>query len=187
MQKRGKVLDNDDFLPIRDTYPEHPMSKIIPNARTMGELRDKRNASNREKIEAMNKTFEEKKLRFQSEERPYILSEFNGPKPAVQSIIQRRENLKQEARKKLNLTNVNQDQKDEVKAPSLDFIEKPKIASKSILQDHRRQQMLNELKQMEHNVGHIADSYARMNKREDCALRVLSNMPPSKMTMQQLD
>ena len=40
---------------------------------------------------------------------------------------------------------------------------------------------------MEHNVGNIADSYARMNKREDCALRVLSNMPPSKMTMQQLD
>ena len=49
----------------------------------MGELRDKRNASNKEKIEAMNKTFEEKKGKFQSEERPYIYSEFYGPKPAV--------------------------------------------------------------------------------------------------------
>ena len=87
MQKRGKVLDNDDFLPIRDTYPEHPMSKITPNARTMGELRDKRNASNKEKIEMMNRTFEEKKGRFVSQERPYIYSEFYGPKPEVQSII----------------------------------------------------------------------------------------------------
>ena len=47
--------------------------------------------------------------------------------------------------------------------------------------------MLNELKQMEHNVGNHADSYARMNGRENCALRLLANMPPSKLTRQQLD
>lgn len=47
--------------------------------------------------------------------------------------------------------------------------------------------MANELKAMEKNVGHHADSYARMNERENCSLRVLSNMPPSKMTRQQLD
>ena len=38
MQKRGVVLDNDDFLPIGQTYPEHEISKVIPNARTAGEL-----------------------------------------------------------------------------------------------------------------------------------------------------
>ena len=40
---------------------------------------------------------------------------------------------------------------------------------------------------MEHNVGNHKDSYQRMNDRENCALRVLSNMPPSKMTRQELD
>lgn len=38
MQKRGVVLDNDDFLPIRQTYPEHEISKVVPNAKTFDEL-----------------------------------------------------------------------------------------------------------------------------------------------------
>ena len=47
MQKRGVVVDADDFLPIRSTYPEHPMSKIEPSSKTFVELKGKRNASNR--------------------------------------------------------------------------------------------------------------------------------------------
>ena len=74
-----------------------------------------------------------------------------------------------------------------MKAPGLSYIVKPQIGAKSALEAHRRQQMLNELKQMEHNVGNHKDSYQRMNDRENCALRVLSNMPPSKMTRQELD
>jgi len=40
---------------------------------------------------------------------------------------------------------------------------------------------------MEKNVGNHADSYARMNERENCALRLLASMPESKMTRQLLD
>ena len=58
MQKRGVVLDNDDFLPIRQTYPEHPSSKLQPNARTVPELNEQRRKANREKIDLMNSTFE---------------------------------------------------------------------------------------------------------------------------------
>lgn len=47
--------------------------------------------------------------------------------------------------------------------------------------------MANELKALEHNVGNLADSYQRMNGREDCSLRMLAMMPPSKLTRQQLD
>jgi len=82
------------------------------------------------------------------------------------------------------LTDINQEQKDEVKAPSLQYIDNPKVGSKSVLQANRRQQMLNELNSMEHMVGKHQDSYGRMNERENCALRVLSNMPASKMTRQ---
>ena len=47
--------------------------------------------------------------------------------------------------------------------------------------------MLNDLKKFEKHVGNHADSYARMNERENCALRMMSTMAPSKMTRQQLD
>lgn len=79
------------------------------------------------------------------------------------------------------------DQKDEVKAPSLGYIEKPNAPTHAILKEQRRQGILRELKRMESNVGNHADSYARMNGREDCAQRLLANMPPSKQTRQQLD
>lgn len=69
-----------------------------------------------------------------------------------------------------------------MKAPSLAYVEKPKFMTTAALKDNRRQEMVGELKKMENNVGHHADSYARMNGREDCALRLVSNMPPSKMT-----
>ena len=51
MQKRGVVVDADDFLPIRNTYPDHPMSKIEPAHRTFGDLKADRNATNRKIID----------------------------------------------------------------------------------------------------------------------------------------
>ena len=54
------------------------------------------------------------------------------------SIKQRIENDKVEARKRANLTDKIQEQKDEVKAPSLSFVENPKIGSKSVLEVARR-------------------------------------------------
>ena len=47
--------------------------------------------------------------------------------------------------------------------------------------------MLQELKLLEKNVGNHADSYARMNDRENCGLRLIANMAPSSMTRQLLD
>ena len=123
----------------------------------------------------------------QSDERPYIKSEFNIEKPRFTSIKQRQEQDRREARRKVGLTDVLHEQKDEVKEPSLSFVSKPKFESKSVLQEQRRQQMLADLKAIEGNVGNHADSYQRMNKREDCALRMLANVPASKMTRQQLD
>ena len=110
MQKRGVVLDNDDFLPVRSTYPEHESSKHVPNARTFGELQEQRKFKNRQQIDQNNKNFEQIRQKFASTERPYIYSEFSkGNKPRFTSIQQRQEFDKQEARKKANLTNVLQD------------------------------------------------------------------------------
>lgn len=40
--KRGKIIDAEDFMPVRETYPEHPIHKINPEAGTYTELKEKR-------------------------------------------------------------------------------------------------------------------------------------------------
>jgi len=93
-----------------------------------------RRDSNRKKIDLANQSFDEKRKQCTSTEKPYVLSEFNIQKPRFTSIKQRIENERQEARKKVNLTSVIQDQKDEAKAPTLAYIEKPKITAMTELQ-----------------------------------------------------
>ncbi len=42
MQKRGVIIDAEDFLPVRQTYPEHPDTRKVPKARNQQELQDQR-------------------------------------------------------------------------------------------------------------------------------------------------
>jgi hypothetical protein len=51
MQKRGVIVDAEDFGPIRTTYPVHPESNIDPKFHTHHELREDRK---RTYIEAIN-------------------------------------------------------------------------------------------------------------------------------------
>lgn len=39
MQKRGVIVDAEDFLPVRSTYPVHPDTKIEPTFHTNHELK----------------------------------------------------------------------------------------------------------------------------------------------------
>jgi hypothetical protein len=39
MQKRGVIVDAEDFLPVRSTYPVHPDTKIEPAFHTTHELK----------------------------------------------------------------------------------------------------------------------------------------------------
>ena len=52
MQKRGKVIDAEDFLPLRDTYPVHPLSKIEPRngIKTVKELEEYRKNQTKNEI-----------------------------------------------------------------------------------------------------------------------------------------
>jgi hypothetical protein len=34
MQKRGVMVDAEDFSNVTDTYPQHPMKDIIPKVKT---------------------------------------------------------------------------------------------------------------------------------------------------------
>lgn len=106
MQKRGVVLDADDFLPIRSTYPEHPLSKVTPNVGTQEQLQNRRRESNCKKIEVANQIAEERRQRYTSvEKKPYILSEFSkNENMRFTSVNQRKEFDRQQARKKVDLT-----------------------------------------------------------------------------------
>lgn len=50
MQKRGVIVDGDDYLPVTDTYPAHPIGEIKPELKTQTELLDHRKAAEREDI-----------------------------------------------------------------------------------------------------------------------------------------
>ena len=52
LQKRGVIIDAEDYLPIGSTYEEHPLSKVVPKAKNMEELRQQRR---KEYIEAVDK------------------------------------------------------------------------------------------------------------------------------------
>ena len=53
MQKRGAFVDAEDFLPVRDTYEPHPISKVIPTNATLTDLTQKRKVE--EKVNISNK------------------------------------------------------------------------------------------------------------------------------------
>lgn len=74
-----------------------------------------------------------------------------------------------------------------MKVPSLEWNYNPKHPSKSTLLAHRRQQMLDDLRKHEHRVGFVKDSQGRLEDREDCKLRLLSQVAPSKETQRSLN
>ncbi len=42
LQKRGVIVDAEDFLPVRDTYPVHPDTLKKPSVSNVNELKEKR-------------------------------------------------------------------------------------------------------------------------------------------------
>ena len=64
---------------------------------------------------------------------PFIKSEFLVDKPKYNSINQRREDQVKDARVRMGLEKVNNDIKETNKDPSLGFVEKPKVFSKTLL------------------------------------------------------
>ena len=105
MQKRGVIIDSEDYLPITGTYEEHPLSKVVPKARNMDELKQLRRQEYINSIDQNTKAHESRQNAYKSTERPYIRSEFLADKtPDVTSIHQRRQQSRIEARRRQGLT-----------------------------------------------------------------------------------
>ena len=58
------------------------------------------------------------------------------------------------------------------KDPTLKYVENPKFNCKTLLENQRKEDMLNDLKKLEGKVGQLKDGKARLEEREACALRL---------------
>ena len=107
MQKRGVVVDADDFAGVTSTYPEHPLTKVVPKVANVEELKQKRADDYRKAVyKNVEANDEAKKLyRGSSVDKTYIRSEFFKDNPRFTSIGQKKANDAVEARKAVNLTN----------------------------------------------------------------------------------
>ena len=60
LQKRGKIIDAEDFIPLQDTYPKHPISFKEPKngIKTLSELKEYRYQKTKDEIIEKMKNFE---------------------------------------------------------------------------------------------------------------------------------
>lgn len=103
---------------------------------------------------------------------PYIKSEFLIEKPKYTSINQRKEEERQEARKKAGLDPTITHVKDLTKDPTTQFVHNPKLASKTLLDNQRKEEQLSQLKLLESNIGNFKDIKGRLEDREACYQRI---------------
>ena len=134
LQKRGKIIDAENFIPLQESYPKHPISFRDPKngIHTLNELKEYRKNKTKEEIN-------EKVKKFQKENAPSnnkLLNENNfyfsakKEKPLYSSINDIKDKLHKEARKKVGLNENESDLKNPDLAPTLNYIYSPKHKTK---------------------------------------------------------
>ena len=58
LQKRGQIIDAEDFLPVRETYPSHPMTNIQPKAKDLNDVQERRKREIKGEIDMYKKAWE---------------------------------------------------------------------------------------------------------------------------------
>ena len=164
LQKRGKIIDAEDFLPVRDTYPKHPLSDVKPAYATFTELKEKRKAQTKKEInDKIKKWEEENPTKFINEEKD--LANLTRVHPKYTSIQQIKDEEHRNARIKCGLEPVETHIKDIHHDPTLEYVYNPKHKTKGDLEKEIKRENLEESKKLM-NMNH-KDEVARLNERED--------------------
>ena len=163
MQKRGKVIDAEDFLPLRDTYPVHPLSKIEPRngIKTLKELEEYRKNQTKNEINQKLKEWDIKNP-------PHFVNEpinVSSNKPLYQSVEEIRNKMHREARLKAGLSENETDIKVTNKDPTLAYIYNPKHRTAKDIQIDFHKENLEESKKL-NSLKH-KNEVERLNERED--------------------
>ena len=164
LQKRGKIIDAEDFIPLQDTYPKHPISFKEPKngIKTLSELKDYRYQKTKDEIIEKMKIFE-KNHPYKIVQESYHLD--NKNQPLYQSINEIKDKLHRDARIKAGLSEKESDIKITDKDPTLAYIYSPKHKVKGDI----RKDLLQESKDISNILTsrkHLIDT-ERLKIRED--------------------
>ena len=167
MQKRGKFIEAEDFLPIRDTYPKHPINDIVPKCATFTDLKNLRKQDN---IKNMNdKMMELEKIKKEKLSKNYEnMKNVDMPKtePKYTSINQIKQEKIKLHRIKCGLSPTTSDNRNNtINPPSLEYIYSPKHKTKKEIDDDYHKENFSESKKLAMK-KHKTD-VERLNERED--------------------
>jgi len=162
LQKRGKILELENFLPVSDSYPQHPIHEFQPESGTLTELKEKRRQDTK-------KFVEEKTILWEKHNPTQVIVESvktnsNSIKPKFTSMKQIKNEKERLARDKLGLTDKT-DIKVTDKDPSLAYVNDPEIRTKGDLRERLRQENY-ELSKKILSRKHM-DEIERLKFRED--------------------
>ena len=169
MQKRGKIIDAEDFWPIRETYPIHPMTNIKPHCATLTELKQLRKQENINQINKIISDYENKNpnklLSSLNNDIGNDEEKFNSLKPLHSSMEQIKNERIKNARIKCGLEPEMSDLRDLKKHPGLQYVYNPIFKTKKEINEAYKKENLEESKKLS-NINHKSD-IERLNERED--------------------
>ena len=165
LQKRGQFVDAEDFLPVRETYPKHPISNNIPRCATYTELKNLRKKENvhniNEKMAEWEKTHPTRFFNGQIED----LNKNKKP-PKFTSVRQIKEEKNRNDRINCGLNPETTDNRNNtIKPPSLGYIYNPKHKTKGEIEDDFHKENFSESKKLA-SKKHKTD-VERLYERED--------------------
>lgn len=162
LQKRGKIIDAEDFIPLQDTYPKHPISFKEPKngIKTLSELKEYRYQKTKDEITEKMKNFE-KNHPFKIVQESYHLE--NKNQPLYHSINEIKDKLHRDARIKAGLSEKETDIKITDKDPTLAYVYSPKHKVKGDI----RKDLLQESK----DISNILTSRKHLNDTERLKIR----------------
>ena len=162
LQKRGKIIDAEDFIPLQETYPKHPISFKEPKngIKTLAELKEYRVKKTKEEINEKMKDFE-KKHPYKVIQESYHIE--NKTKPLYNSINEIKDKAHRDARIKAGLSEKETDIKITNKDPTLAYVYSPKHKVKEDI----RKDLLKESK----DISDILTSKKHLNDTERLKIR----------------
>ena len=135
LQKRGKIIDAENFVPLQESYPKHPISFKEPKngVHTLNELKEYRKNKTKEEISEKVKKFHKEHSTNSNNnllnENNYYFPEMKE-KPKYSSINDIKDELHKEARKKVGLNENESDIKNYDLSPTLKYVYSPKHKTK---------------------------------------------------------
>ena len=162
LQKRGKIIDAEDFIPLQESYPKHPISFKEPKngIKTLTELKEYRTKKTKEEINEKMTNFE-KSHPYKIVQESYHIQ--NKTKPLYSSINEIRQKAHRDARLKAGLSEKETDIKITNRDPTLAYVYSPKHKVKEDI----RKDFLKESK----DISNILTSTKHLNDTERLKIR----------------